>query len=253
MIVMLNLYSKEQFNTSKIKEAFEAEAVKQLHAYFHTDEFRKNVIEHTRHCDKINIKSETEAYFNEAKEEWLEAHSKTIFLDQAKIVLKEDFFDILEKLTLPGKQTKKIKGIFKKAINPFLALTGTTSIGAGVLVTFINPPVGIALAIAGSAVGGFFLSRVITDSEKECEKALRNQTKECLRKYIHESKQKDIDICMKTFFEENVMRKIDELSESIRQTKVDVGKCETQEALLKIMENEISTFSKRLKNIKWVG
>ena len=203
-------YSKEQLHTSKIKDAFEKEAAKQLHAHLNTDKFKKNVTEHTKDRAKINIESETESYINEAKDKWLEDDAATIFLEQAKAILKEDFFDILEKLRLPGKPAQNSWSLIKRILNPLLALTGTTGIGIGAGLFFLsmNPPAGIALAIGGSAVDGVFLSRVITDSEKECEKALQILTEESLRKYIRMSKQADINNNMKKFFEVDVIEKM---------------------------------------------
>ena len=198
------------------------------------------------------IENETESFINKAKHTWLEGHATTLFLEEAKTVLKKDFFDILENLRLPGKPAENSWSLIKMIINPFLALTGTTGIGigAGLIVLSINPPAGIAMAIGGGAIGGVFLSRVITDSEKECEKALQNLTEECLRKYIRTSKQAGINKCLKTFFEVDVIEKIAELKKLIQKTKEEVNICKTKEATLKSLDLEITKFSNRLEDMK---
>ena len=226
------------------------EAAKQLHAHLKTDAFKRRVVQFTKNQSHFTIQIETELFIKEEKLKWLNTHDKTIFLEQAKTVLKEDFFDILETLVLPGKDTENSMTSFKKLINPLLALVGSGGIGAGYYIFPLNPPAGIALGIGGSALGGFLLSYLLTDSEKECQKALQNITEESLRKYIYESKQEGINECMNIFFEDDVIKKIRELNESIRQTRVEIDKNKTQKTILKVIATEISRFSERLKDIK---
>lgn len=239
-------------HTSKIQAAFETEAAKQLHAHLQTKEFENGVIEHTKSRSRITIKAHTDKYICNAMSEWLDAHAVTIFQEQAKTVLKEDFVDILENLILPGNLTIN-RNQFKIEVNPFVSLAGITSIGVGVGFCFISPPIGISMIAGGYsiAIGGLLFTNHRLDSASVCKKALSNLTETCLREYIHESTQRDISKCMETFFKADVLKKIDALKKSIEQTKVEVDKYKTQEAELRSMALKILKCSNKLETIQW--
>lgn len=229
---MLHFYFQEQVHTSKIKEAFEMEAAKQLHAHLHTKDFESDA----------KPKTHTDEYICKAISEWMDAHAETIFQEQAKTVLKEDFVDILENLILPGDQT----GFqFKIQVNPLALMSGGSSFGVGVGVLFMNPVIGLTVIVGGVGIviGGFLYKKWRIN-------ALRDLKEMKLREYIRECTQNTINKRMETFFKADVMKNINALQQSIGEIKVEVDKYKTQEAKLKSLDLDISKCLNELENIK---